>query len=206
MSLARRPSHALLAAVLAAVALSASACAPEPAPGASGSPSSSTASPSESASALPTDVPWALPAACPDIYSAGMLGTLESTVPPLNDPGITMLSSQIVDALELLESGIPTLRCTWGMPSERGIATNVSIVDAEQAATLREVLLQTGFSEESFAGGTIYRIQQDALTQDDDIVTMGETHFVGDGGWVSTRWIDAAVQGYTEDIVSTVWG
>ena len=39
----------------------------------------------------------------------------------------------------------------------------------------------------------------------DQLVSMGETHFLGDGGWVATRWINVDPPGYTEDIVATIW-
>lgn len=208
MSAVRRPTRVLLVAMAAAVALTATGCVPEPATSPSAGPSASvSASPTPTPSPTPTEEPpAALPALCTDIYSAAMLAQLEGGVPPLNDPGIEMLSSQNAVALDLLASGIPTLRCTWGPPSEYGIATNVSQLDATQAAGLREELLQAGFSEEAFAGGAIFRIQQDVLTMDDQVVTLGEVHFIGEGGWVSTRWIDADIPGYTEDIAATVWG
>ena len=207
MSVVRHPTRGLLIALLAAVALTATACVPEPASSASSSPSSSPTSAAPSPSPTPTGEPdAALPQACSDIYSATMLATLQSDVAPSNDPGVTMLSSQNVEALDMLASGIPTLRCTWGTPSERGIATNVSQIDAAQSSTLRDALLQAGFSEEPFADGEIYRIQQDMIDQDDQVVTLGEAHFLGDGGWVSTRWINAEVPGYTEDVVATLYG
>ncbi|GAA1934407.1 hypothetical protein GCM10009775_27930 [Microbacterium aoyamense] len=195
-----RRSPALVVGALAVLASTVTGCVPEPA---------STPSASAIVSPEPTptsDPPVALPTECDEIYSADMLAELEADVPPLDDPGITMLSSQIVTALETLDSGIPTLRCTWGPPSERGIATNVSQIDDAQAASLREALLQEGFSEEEFDGGTIYRIRQETVAQDDALVAMGEEHFIDGTHWVSTRWINAEIAGYTEDIVRTVWG
>lgn len=208
MSIRRRTPRIALAALLATVALTATACASSPGAGVSASPSSSdSAAPTESVSATPTPEPTtAFPADCDAVYSAAMRATLESTVPPLNDPGVTMLSSQNANSLDLLASGIPTLRCTWGVPSEYGIATNVSQIDAAQAGALRESLLQAGFSEEAASGGSIYRLEQRMVTQDDALVTLGEVQYVGEGRWVSTRWIDADIPGYTEDIVATVWG
>ncbi|WP_439594010.1 hypothetical protein [Microbacterium sp.] len=207
MPTARRSARASLVVLLAVVALTAAGCVPEPGPTSSSSPSASASSASPTPSATPTEEPpAALPASCDAIYSAGMLATLQAQVAPLNDPGITMLSSQNVTALDILASGIPTLRCTWGPPSERGIATNVSQIDDDQAAAIRDALLQEGFSEEAFEGGSIYRIQQEMITQDDDLVTMGEQHYLAGSQWVSTRWINAEIPGYTEDIVTTVWG
>jgi hypothetical protein len=128
----------VVAVVAAAVAASAilSACQPEPSatptasePSPSASPTQTSPAQTPSASPSPTaDAGFELPAMCEDIYSAKMLASLEAANPPLNDPGVTMDSSQNTDALELLGSGIPTIRCSWGKPSEYGLATNISIV------------------------------------------------------------------------------
>ena len=210
-----RSSAAVLAVTVAALLLT--ACAPEP-----GEPTPSATSPrpaaTESASpGTPTPTPTpsntaaegdkiALPAACEDIYSAEMLASLNAQAPPLNDPGVTMHSTQTAELLEILNSGIPTLRCSWGMPSEFGLATNVSIVDAGQSAAILGALQVAGFGCVEQDGGTICRIEQKRIDLDDSEVTLGETHFVRGNGWVSTAWINFAPEGYTEDIVDTLWG
>ena len=38
------------------------------------------------------------------------------------------------------------------------------------------------------------------------ITAGGETHYVGDGAVVTTAWINFAPEGYTEDVVATLWG
>lgn len=193
------------------------ACAPEPAVP-TPAPSASLSSPSASASATATPAPEpsetptapageiALPASCEAIYSAAMLASLGSANPPLNDPGVTMNSSQNVELLEILTSGIPTVRCTWGVPGQSGLATNVSIVDAAQSASVLAALGAAGFGCSELAGGTICRIQQKTIDLDDNEVTLGETHYLRGNGWVSTAWIDFGPEGYTEDIVATLWG
>ncbi|MEU1972314.1 hypothetical protein ABZ477_11695 [Microbacterium sp. NPDC019599] len=206
---------------VAALALAATllaSCAAEPV--AEPTPSSSTAPPSPSASASPTPSPTptptpsatasgddiALPAACEDLYSASMLASLNAQAPPLNDPGVTMYATQNVDLLEILNSGIPTIRCTWGAPSEFGLATNVSIVDAGQSAAILTALRNAGFGCAEVDGGTICRISQQRVDLDDNVVKFGETHYVRGNGWVSTSWLNFAPVGYTEDIVDTLWG
>ena len=135
-----------------------------------------------------------------------MLATLNAQSPPLNDPGVTMLSSQNAELLEIQTSGIPTLRCSWGRPSESGLATNVSIVDPGQSAAILAALQGSGFGCAEQDGGTICRIEQKRIDLDDNEVTLGETHFVRGNGWISTAWIDFAPEGYTEDIAHTLWG
>ena len=186
-------------------------CQPEPVPGPSASASASPApSPTATPTPTPTESPQAgdeirLPTACEQLYSATMLASLQQRG-PLNDPGVTMTSTQNVGALEILSSGIPTIRCTWGAPSETGLATNVSLVDAAQAAAISDALLNSGFACEPIDGGTVCRFEETMITQDDDQVVLTETHVLRGNAWVSTATINFESVGYTEDIVATLWG
>lgn len=211
-----RPLRALVGAVvLIAVAATSAACQPEPeatptstatpTPQPRGSTPAATPTPTPTATEPPANA-FTVPAACEDIYSAGMLASLEDENPPLNDPGVTMLSTQDVDLLEIIEGGAPTIRCSWGTPSEFGLATNVTVVDADQAAFVGDELAASGFGCEPLGDGTICRIEQKGVTLDDEEYTSGETHYIGGGGWVSTAWINFSPDGYTEDIVATLWG
>jgi hypothetical protein len=193
------------------VAAVATGCRPEGAPAPSGTPTSTTSSPTPGPSVTPTgtETPQAgfeMPAACEDIYSATMLASLQAANPPLNDPGVTMLSTQNADLLEVIHSGAPTLRCSWGKPSEYGLATNVTAIDAEQAASLASALAEAGFGCEPMGDGTVCRIEQKGVTLDDNEYTRGETHYIADDAVVTTSWINFAPEGYTEDIVATLWG
>lgn len=208
-----RTTRAAAVTTLAAMLLLATpGCVPEPGPTASPSTGASTgASATATASASPSadetsTTGLVLPDTCEQIYSPTMLATLTAEVPPSGDPGITMLATQNVDALEVLQSAEATLRCTWGPPSDRGMATNVTLVTAEQGAALDAAFRGAGFSAESLGEGTVYRISTEAITQDDVLVSSGETHYVGVGGWVATHWINVDPPGYTEDIVVTLWG
>ena len=188
-------------------------CQPEPVPGPSPSASASasaSATASPTATPTPTESPRAaaeidLPTACEQLYSATMLASLQQRG-PLNDPGVTMTSTQNVGALEILTSGIPTIRCTWGAPSETGLATNVSIVDAAQSAAIADALLNSGFACEPIDGGTVCRFEETVITQDDDQVVLTETHVLRGNAWISTATINFESVGYTEDIVATLWG
>jgi len=195
---------------LAAVAVVATGCRPEPAATPSSSPSITLKDPTPGPSATPieTEKPQAfeVPTACEQIYSAAMLAQLQSTNPPLNDPGVTMLSTENADLLEIIHGGAPTLRCSWGQPSEYGLATDVTAVDGDESTAILEELPAAGFGCEALAGGTVCRIEQKGITLDDKEYTRGETHYVGDGALVTTAWINFAPEGYTEDIVATLWG
>lgn len=193
-----------------ALALAVTACVPEPAPGSSSAPdpsASESLSPSATATPEPTatDSAFALPATCEELYSPEMLATLQAQNPPLNDPGVTMYSTQIVEGLEVLNSGAPTMRCSWGQPSEFGLATNLTVVTAEQSDSVEAALAVAGFACSDVSEGTLCRFEQELLTQDDTIVHRGEAHFFRGDGWLTTAWIDFAPEGYTEDIIATVW-
>jgi hypothetical protein len=125
---------------------------------------------------------------------------------PLNDPGVTMTSTQNVEALEVLASGVPTIRCTWGAPSETGLATTVSIIDADQSAAITQALGNTGFACEETAGGTLCRSTQTMVDLDDDLVELTETHVLRANAWVSTATVNFEVDGYSEDIIGALWG
>jgi len=202
----------------AALALSLAACAPTPFPGvttgttpATGAP---TATPSDEGTFVPIPTPtptevrgadeMRMPAACEQAYSAQKLAELQG-IGPLNDPGITLLSSRLAPALELIEGGAPTLRCTWGAPGQPGLSTNITTLDPEQVVTMRWTLLEQGFGCEDAAGGTICSIQSQTVDFDGNLVTQGEIHYLRGDGWIATAWINVDPAGYTEDIAATLW-
>lgn len=209
----RHPLVRVLAvsALFGVAALLVTGCRPEPGPtpSTSATPSATAETPLPTPTPLETNLPdagFVLPGSCEGIYSAAMLASLQAANPPLNDPGVTMNATQNVDALELLSSGIPTIRCSWGQPSESGLATNVSVIDAAQAAALTDALRAAGFGCQTMWDGTLCEIAQRTVNLDDQEVEFGETHFLRGDGWVSTAWVNFTPEGYTEDIVSTLWG
>jgi hypothetical protein len=198
-------------AALAAVALLATGCRPEPAasPTPSGSVTVDEPTPGPSVTPIETELPDAgleVPASCEQIYSAAMIGQLQADGLPLNDPGVTMLSTADSTLLDLIHSGAPTLRCTWGHPSEYGLATNVTAISAEQEAELGSVLASAGYGCEPLGDGTVCRIEQRGVSLDDQEYKNGETHYIGAGAVVTTAWLNIDPAGYTEDIVATLWG
>ncbi|GAA1670261.1 hypothetical protein [Microbacterium lacus] len=205
----RRATAVVIAAL--ALGLSLAGCKPEPAttsapaPSASASPSASansTGSPSPTAQA---DAGIELPASCEQLYSPEMLAALQGRG-PLNDPGVTMTSTQNVAALELLSSGVATIRCSWGVPSDSGMATNVTILSAEQSSALTTALAEAGFGCGDELGGTVCRSAQSMVSQDDQIAELTETHVFRGDVWISSYTINFDVPGYTEDVVATLWG
>lgn len=206
-----RAATTITAVVVIAVALAGCRPEPEPSTSSSAAPSrsatpSASGTPSPTATTPPTADGLMLPDTCDGIYTPAMLATLNADVAPLNDPGTTMVSSENVVALEVLESGAPTIRCTWGPPSERGIATNVTVVSPDQSAALATAFTESGFGATELDGGTLYEIQRETVTLDDELVSLGESHYLRGDGWISTRWINVHPEGYTPAIAVAVWG
>lgn len=211
----RPRTRVVLAIALAASAvLTLSACKPEPAASAAPAPTIASASASPTlATPTPTPLPTAqpagdivLPGSCESLYSPAMTATLQQNVSPLNDAGVTMFSSQNVDALDVLSSGVPTLRCSWGTPSEKGIATNVTIIAPAQAATIRQSMLAAGFACEDTHGAVLCLTEATGVDQDDRVFTRGEMHYFRGNGWIATSWLEYIPEGYTQDIADVLWG
>ena len=166
---------------------------------------------SESAAPVPIEseqgapVGFAVPDHCEDAYSATMLTTLGTESPPLNDPGLTLLATQSFAGLDLLDSGIPTLRCSWGEAGERGLATNISAVTDAESARVMASLQESGFTCVAHGEGTLCTFSEKTVTRDDVVVELGESDYFGEGGWVATSWVDYLPAGYTEDVAATVW-
>ncbi|MEV7693075.1 hypothetical protein AB0N73_07055 [Microbacterium sp. NPDC089189] len=192
----------LISLVVAGAAVALAGCVPEPAESTAPTPVATTtpnATPLPEATDDPaaTDRPQALeitlPADCDALYSSAMRAGLDAAVPPLNDPGITLTSTQVEAALQLIESGVPTLRCTWGVPSELGISTNVTIVDPADAPRIQDLLAVNGFTCADADGGIL-------------CASGTESHFLRGNGWVATSWVGTIPDGYTQDVARTLWG
>jgi hypothetical protein len=196
------------AAALAAAMVALAACVPEPdgtaSPTAPNIPSPTWSQTSPGPSAAPTDQPQAaeisLPASCDDLYSSEMRAALDADVPPLNDPGLTLPSTAVPSAMGLLESGVPTLRCTWGMPSEWGLSTNVSILAIDDVPRLQDALGVAGLVCTDAVGGILCTIGDPSTDE------SGESHFLRGNAWVATAWVGGLPDGYTEDIAATLGG
>lgn len=199
-----------LVGVVVAAAFIVTGCRPEPLATPSGTPPTvKVPTPGPSVTPIETNLPdagFAVPTSCEQIYSASMLAELQAANLPLNDPGVTMLSTENADLLDILDSGAPTLRCSWGRPSGSGLATKVTAVDPQQSAAIVAALPAAGFGCEPLGEGTLCLVEQRGVTLDDEVYTRGEAHYVGGGGLVTTAWIDFVPAGYAEDIVAMLWG
>lgn len=147
-----------------------------------------------------------IPAECSGIYSSDWSAQLDGYV--LNpawtaDPDRNSVIDVTDDELNAIVQAGDPLRCQWGHEnggSDRSLRTVVIAVTAEQSAAVLARLQTLGFSCYEELGGT-----RCVSEESDDNGTWGESHFVREGVWIATRWMNLAPDGYTHDIVNTLW-
>lgn len=190
-----------------------------PSGSASGSPTPlGTASPAPSIT--PTDGPGssappappagkAVPGSCGDLYSSGMVATLQGAGVALNPSWIfeagqfDQVGTQVGSLQPILETS-PKLSCTWTTPgggSEVGLTTEIVQVTSTQADQIASTLTSIGWSRLDELGGVRFVVQQNMEGN-----AVGESQFLRDGLWFSTQYVNLAVNGYTADMVSNVFG
>lgn len=146
-----------------------------------------------------------IPAECSGIYTTDWSTQLDGYV--LNPEWAAEDRNSAIDTGDdelnaILKAGDP-LRCQWGHESggsDRSLKTAVVAVTADQSAVVLARLQAREFSCYEELGGT-----RCVLEENDDNGTSGESHFVRDGVWIATRWMNMAPDGYTHDIVNTLW-
>ncbi|MGF6821401.1 hypothetical protein M2317_000287 [Microbacterium sp. ZKA21] len=179
-------------------------CAPEAVPSASPMPS-----PSTSASGEPTPAPEpseavSLPESCDQVFSPALREKFEGAGLPLNDPTLTMPSTELAGAVEVL-AALDNLRCTWGVASEVGIATTLAMVDTQHTTDLQEAFTTQGLECEEVDGATRCTIRVSFDDEGGGGGAGGEIHLLRDGVWVATKWLNADMTGYLDDIEATLW-
>jgi hypothetical protein len=189
----------------------------DPSGSASGSPTPlATASPAPSVTPTegPTSAPAppagkAVPGSCGDLYSSGMVATLHGSGVVLNpswiyDPSqFDQVGTQVGSLQPILETS-PKLSCTWiteGGGSEVGLTTEIVQVTSTQADQIVSTLTSIGWSRLDELGGVRFVVQQNMEGN-----AVGESQFLRDGLWFSTQYVNLAVNGYTADMVSNVFG
>lgn len=181
---------------------------PSATPSPSAPPSTAATPPTETSAATEEPAGVAIPDSCDRIYTRDWTPEFEGLV--LNpawtadpDSGVH-LGSRDATAAGLLES-IARLTCKWGHPnggSDRGLTTNVAVVDAQQAADMRAHFEAVGYSCYEEMEGVRCVVE----TEPTDDGQSGESHFFREGVWIATRWVNAGPDGYTHDIVTALFG
>ena len=124
---------------------------------------------------------------------AAMRSRLDAELPPLNDGSVDLATTQVESLRGLIDSGAPTLRCTWGTAAGSALATSVTIVDPADAPRIQDMLAAAGFVCSDNSGGIL-------------CTSGNEADFLRGNGWVATSWSASEPEGYTEDIAATLWG
>ncbi|POH70996.1 hypothetical protein C3B59_03250 [Cryobacterium zongtaii] len=168
-----------------------------------------TAEPQAVASAAPAVAAGPRPTSCEAIYSPAMLATLNETG-TLNpewaekDVNSGVLFGTDDEQLIVLIEGAEHLTCVWGNPdggSGSGLTSNVVFVTAEQSEAVHQRLLGDGLNCYEELGG----IRCIAESTEGAEGIAGQSHFLRDGIWLATRYVNAGPDGYTHDMVATVW-
>ncbi|KRC60831.1 hypothetical protein ASE14_07620 [Agromyces sp. Root81] len=107
-------------------------------------------------------------------------------------------------AVDLLTTN-SAITCNWGGPaggSDRGLTTNIAHVTEEQAVAMLAHFGAMGYScyEELEGTRCVTETPESADGQ------SGESHFIREGVWIATLWMNAGPDGYTNDIVAAIFG
>lgn len=150
----------------------------------------------------------AVPGSCDELYSSGMVATLQGAGVVLNpawiyDPAqFDQVGTQVGSLQPILET-TPKLSCTWtssGGGSEVGLTTEIVSVTSAQADQIVSTLTGIGWSRLDELGGVRFVIQQNMEGN-----AVGESQFLRDGLWFSTQYVNLAINGYTADMVANVF-
>jgi hypothetical protein len=107
--------------------------------------------------------------------------------------------------IERLNNSIRTaqpLVCTRGVAGPVGIATAVSRISEQQAISARSAMEQSGFACTPSGDAVTCVISREG----DKGFAVGESHYLRGTIALSTRWINASIDGYTEGMVAAIWG
>lgn len=216
--LVRRPGFwVVIVAVFLAVAVAlAVGIAVSGTPGGGDAAATRTARPTPATTAVPIAVPPATPAApgpvipadCSGIYTKDWTPEMHGLV--LNPPwtldaesGVRYGSKDtgLISVLEATEK----VTCVWGNPNggsdSGGLTTNVAAITSEQSADVIAHMKKIGYSCYEELAGTRCVVETPG-----DNGTVGESHFIREGIWSATWWLNVSPDGYTHDIVTAIFG
>jgi hypothetical protein len=179
------------------------------------SPASARPTPTASAEPLPVanlaltnPVGGPAPASCDAIYSPDMMATFSETHalnPAWTETAEPSTRIGTLDAdLGVLISSAQHLSCVWADPeggSGSGLVTNVVFVTEAQTIAATDRLAAMGQTCYEELGGLRCVIENDT----DGEGAAGESHFLRDGIWLATSFVNAGPDGYTHDMVDTIW-
>ena len=146
------------------------------------------------------------PSSCEQLYSPAMVDAFGDKV--LNPswtkaPGSGVRDGTADPELVLIIDAAEHLTCVWGSEaggSDSGLTTNLVWVTPEQATAVRARLSAAGYTCYEELSGV--RCLTETATE---AGSRGESHFVRDGIWLATKYVNSGPDGYTHDIVTNVW-
>jgi len=169
--------------------------------------------PAAAASPVPVTAPTAAvapgtpkPASCNEIYSPDMVAAFGDLV--LNpawttEPGADVRVGADDPELRAIINASEHLSCRWVSPagaSGSGVSTSVVWVTAEQTAAVEARLRALGMECYEELGG-LRCITETSAGAD----SIGQSHFLRGGIWLATQYVNAGPDGYTHDMVNTIW-
>lgn len=172
------------------------------------SESPSTQAPEASPISVDPNIIASAPTSCEAIYSEAMFSSLRALDLPLNDPLLAESTGTALPELNHMLQTDPGLHCSWGLPSELGINTNVRVVDAAESQQILDVLTAQGAQCAEQDGGTLCNLVHVGPGIEDwqeGDARAGENHFLRGNIWIATHWGTVEMPGYTQDIVRTLW-
>ena len=144
------------------------------------------------------------PTDCRQIYSEEMYASLEASGLPLNDGSVDNSVGTTDPDLVALIGQNSTFKCSWGSAGEYGLNTSITQIAAEAGSTVLDRLDALGFQCYEESQGTRC-VQSDTVTDELGTYRLGESHFVRGGVWVATHWVNFAPEGYTQDVIASLW-
>lgn len=158
---------------------------------------------SPTATVPPSPEPSIIPASCADIYTTDWASQL---APYVLNPDWAAAEKNVGTgdvALKQLLGPNTRLTCQWGQESgagDTGLVTTLAQIDSTTDSLVRSRLNTLGWTCYDSSGGVR------CVTEGTDANgSWGESHFLRDGVWIATRWSNLAPDGYTADIVLTIW-
>ncbi|GGE81844.1 hypothetical protein [Mycetocola zhadangensis] len=153
---------------------------------------------------LPTPTPPVadpMPKNCEGAYSPALFAALQATRAPLNDVSMVDVTFSDIPRLDAsIRAGRP-LVCTWGTAGPGAIVTAVSRITEQRAAAAHTAMQESGFA----CTATAEAVTCVGQNEEEDGIPVGESHYLRGTIGLSTRWITAPVDGYTEGMVAALW-
>lgn len=148
-----------------------------------------------------------IPADCSGIYTtdwSAQLGPLLVLNPmwTADAEKSTRYASSDPELLAELEA-TAKVTCVWAQESggsDLGLTTNVAKITPEQRESALGFMTERGDECYEELSGT-----RCISERNDDGASWGESHFFRDDVWIATHWVNSGPDGYTHDIINTLW-